>query len=170
MNNRTKTLVVGAFVSVLVIGTTVFASSSNPGSEADPITTKSYVDTQLNSKIGSLQGELNTANGSISDLQKKIKALEDKVASQTQTPTTPAPTKPTPSPTPAPSYKTGVVTASTSLNVRSGASTGNSKVGSLRSGASVTILTSKSVSGATWHQIKAGTLTGWVHGAYIKIK
>ena len=162
MNIKTKTLVIGAFVSVLVIGTTVFASSSDPGSTSDPITTKSYVDSQVNSKVGNLQSQLNTANTNISDLKKKIKALEDKVASQSQKPTTPAPT-------PSPSYKKGTVTATT-LNVRSGASASKSKVGSLKKGVQVTILSSKSVSGATWHQIKSGTLTGWVHGSYIKIK
>ncbi|MGL5695300.1 MAG: SH3 domain-containing protein, partial [Peptostreptococcaceae bacterium] len=63
------------------------------------------------------------------------------------------------------SKKTGTVTAD-ALNVRSGAGTSYSKVGSLKKGAKVAILsTSKG-----WYKIEmSGSKTGWVSADYIKI-
>lgn len=58
----------------------------------------------------------------------------------------------------------GLVTAS-SLNVRSGAGTGCSKIGSLGMGSTVTIL--DSVSG--WYKISSGSLTGYVSADYVMV-
>lgn len=58
---------------------------------------------------------------------------------------------------------TGLVTASV-LNVRSGAGTSYSKVGSLRQGATVTIVDS-SVSG--WYKITSGSVSGYVSSQYV---
>lgn len=179
---RKRLYVIGAFLLVSVIGTTVFASSSDPGSTGDPLVTKSYVDTIVNNKVSglqsqltaattkinslqtqltaattkvnSLQSQLGTANTKITALEARVKSLESKVGS---------------TPTPTPTYKTGTVTV-TSLNVRSGPGTSYRLVGSLKYGTSVTIISSKAVSGATWHQIKSGSISGWVHGAYIRIR
>ena len=63
------------------------------------------------------------------------------------------------------SKKTGTVTTDV-LNVRSGAGTSYSKIGTVKKGQTVTILeTSKG-----WHKIQlSGGKTGWVSGDYIKI-
>ena len=62
------------------------------------------------------------------------------------------------------SSKTGTVTA-TSLNVRSGAGTKYSKVGSLSKGSKVTITETKN----NWHKIKMSNgKTGWASADYIK--
>ena len=60
--------------------------------------------------------------------------------------------------------KTGKVTAST-LNVRSGAGTSYKVIGSLKNGATVTIVETKN----GWHKIKYGNSYGYVSSSYIKI-
>ena len=60
--------------------------------------------------------------------------------------------------------KTGKVTASI-LNVRSGAGTSHKVIGSLRNGATVTIVETKN----GWHKIKYGSSYGYVSSSYIKI-
>ena len=61
--------------------------------------------------------------------------------------------------------KTGTVTAD-ELNVRSGAGTKYSKIGTLKKGATVTILSSSN----GWYKIQyTSSKTGWVSGSYIKV-
>ncbi len=61
--------------------------------------------------------------------------------------------------------KTGKVTTGV-LNVRSGAGTSYSKIGTLKKGAMVTILQTSN----GWHKIElSGSKTGWVSADYIKI-
>ena len=61
--------------------------------------------------------------------------------------------------------KTGKVTTGV-LNVRSGAGTSYSKIGTLKKGATVTILQTSN----GWHKIElSGSKTGWVSADYIKI-
>jgi len=52
------------------------------------------------------------------------------------------------------------------LNVRSGAGTGYSRIGTLKAGATVTILDS-SISG--WYKVSSGSLTGYVSAQYVAI-
>ncbi|MGM7669600.1 S-layer homology domain-containing protein [Microbacterium sp. A93] len=61
-----------------------------------------------------------------------------------------------------------VVISDDGLNVRSGAGTQYSKVGSLARNTKV-VWTGRStaVSGVTWREITAGSLKGWVHGGYL---
>ena len=58
----------------------------------------------------------------------------------------------------------GTVTAS-SLNVRSGASTSASIIGSLTKGTTVTLLEKS----GDWYKIKYGSTTGWVSASYISV-
>lgn len=61
--------------------------------------------------------------------------------------------------------KTGVITLTSGwLNVRSGAGTNHSVVGSLGNGARVTILETKTVNGTTWGRIS----NGWISMDYVK--
>ncbi len=73
-----------------------------------------------------------------------------------------APSVPVQNNTPA---KQGTVTTS-ALNVRSGAGTGYSRIGTLKAGATVTILDS-SISG--WYKVSSGSLTGYVSAQYVAI-
>lgn len=60
--------------------------------------------------------------------------------------------------------KTIEVTA-TSLNVRSGPSTGYGKIGTVTKGDRYRVASEKS----GWYQINYGTKKGWVHGSYVKV-
>lgn len=68
----------------------------------------------------------------------------------------------TPAPEPTPTYKTGVVTANSGLNVRSGPSTGYGRVGGLSKGATVTIYEEQN----GWYRIGDGQ---WVCSDYVSI-
>jgi uncharacterized protein YgiM (DUF1202 family) len=59
---------------------------------------------------------------------------------------------------------TGKVTAS-SLNVRSGPSTGSSRIGSLARNAQVDILEKQ----GSWYKVKRGSTVGYVHGDYLNV-
>ena len=61
--------------------------------------------------------------------------------------------------------KVGTVTASSSLNIRSGAGTNYSIIGSLPSKASVQIL--ETLNG--WYKIKYNNLTGYVSSQYVSV-
>ena len=61
--------------------------------------------------------------------------------------------------------KIGTVTASSSLNIRSGAGTNYSIIGSLPSKASVQIL--ETLNG--WYKIKYNSLTGYVSSQYVSV-
>ncbi|MDO4745916.1 MAG: SH3 domain-containing protein, partial [Bacillota bacterium] len=66
--------------------------------------------------------------------------------------------------------ETGQVTAS-SLNVRSGAGTGYSKIGSLSKGKTFTVTgTAKDKSGVKWYKLKYNSKTGYVSSKYVNIK
>ena len=65
--------------------------------------------------------------------------------------------------------KSGTVNAS-SVNVRSGAGTGNSIVGNLSSGTAITIVgEEKDCSGATWYKIEYDGGSGYMHSDYITV-
>ena len=66
--------------------------------------------------------------------------------------------------------ETGVVTAS-KLNIRSGAGTNYSKIGSLAKGKTFTVLGSaKDKSGVTWYKLKYNSKNGYVSSKYVNIK
>ena len=66
--------------------------------------------------------------------------------------------------------ETGQVTASL-LNVRSGAGTGYSRIGSLSKGATFVVTgTAKDSSGVTWYKFNYGSKTGYVSSKYVNIK
>ena len=80
---------------------------------------------------------------------------------------TTTPSNPNPNPTP-PSVTVinkGTVTSNSALNVRSGAGTSYSKLGSLAKGSTVEIVETKN----GWHKIKYGNGYGYVSAEYIKI-
>lgn len=85
----------------------------------------------------------------------------------------PAPPASAPKPAPRPPAEVPleyrfVVISDDGLNVRSGAGSGYSKVASLpRDTRVVWTGRSKAVSGATWREITAGSVKGWVHGGYL---
>ena len=74
---------------------------------------------------------------------------------------------PPPPPPPSTDTRQGIVTATT-LNVRArpGVAADNPPIGTLRSGAAVTIYAEQRVAGELWYRIGEGR---WVHGGYVRI-
>ena len=87
----------------------------------------------------------------------------------------PTPEEPTntPTPTPEPVYITeyiGTVTnVSSHLNVRSGPSTNDSKIGEAKAGDKYTVL-EQNVDGSAWHKISFNGGEGYVSGDYLTIE
>jgi hypothetical protein len=151
-----------------------------PGSDQDPLISKSYVDQtlgQLNQTLQTLQEQQFQQQTQLDQMKKANEDLAQKLAAQdaviktlqdalkgakTQTP--PAENKPAAPNTPA--AVKGIVTAS-ALRIRSQANTTSSVVASVLKGESVTIIEK----GAEWHKIKTSKgVTGYALGKYISIK
>lgn len=75
------------------------------------------------------------------------------------------PSTPTTPVTPSTGSQTGVVIASTGLNVRAGAGANYARVGALVNGATVTILETTNVNGVTWGRIASG----WICMSYVRL-
>lgn len=142
-----------------------------PGSDQDPLISKSYVDqsiSQLNQELIQQQNQLEqlkkdneSLTQKLADQEAIIKALQNGTNNAgTQTPATPT------TGTTTPATVKGTVTAS-ALNVRSQANTTSSVVAKVYKGESLTIISK----GAEWYKIKTskGT-TGYVLGKYVSIK
>ena len=78
---------------------------------------------------------------------------------------TTTPSNPNPTPPSVTVINKGTVTSNSALNVRSGAGTSYSKLGSLAKGSTVEIVETKN----GWHKIKYGSGYGYVSAEYIKI-
>ena len=61
-----------------------------------------------------------------------------------------------------------MATAGTDLNVRSGPGVQNEVIGSIKSGAEVTV--SGCIESANWCEVVAGDLSGWSYGDYLTVK
>lgn len=180
---KNKKLLTGLviFASVAVFGAynLMAAGNADPGSNDDPLITLSYLNQQtekikseLSQKITTLEAELSSIKKDLGDAKAQIASL--KGGSGQNNPgsgSTTQPQTPTPTPTPTPpanggqssNLGVGYVTAS-SLNVRSGAGTNFSIVGSLINNTKVTLVSQS----GDWYKIQYGNLSGWVLGTYIK--
>lgn len=99
-SSRRIMLSMGVFIAVLVYVAvqSVQAVGPEPGSNQDPLVTKSYVDNYLNSRTQELQGQLAAINRQINTIEAKIAALEGRPAPAPVP--APGPTQPLPSPSP----------------------------------------------------------------------
>lgn len=155
---KIKLLAVTALVGTSFVAGQMLAPTAGvaePGSADDPAVTVSL----LNQELGKLKTEITSLKSTVTTLQKKVDSLDSNSGgsgsgggsnSGSDNTTT--------------SIGTGVVT-STTLNVRSGAGTSYSKVGTLAKGTKVTLLKKS----GSWYQIKSGSITGWVSGDYLKV-
>lgn len=109
-------IIIGAIASVIVgftLGKMVIADSPVPGSESDPVVSKSYVDKALQERITELEKNVAELTVQAQSLQSTINQLQAKIGNNSSTSATPvkpvtpsAPANPTPS-TPKPSTSTG---------------------------------------------------------------
>lgn len=161
---KIKLLAVTALVGTSFVAGQMLAPTAGvaePGSADDPAVTESL----LNQELGKLKTEITSLKSTVTALQKKVDSLDSNSGSSggsggsgsggssnsgSDNTTT--------------SIGTGVVTSDV-LNIRSGAGTSYSKVGTLAKGTKVTLLKKS----GSWYQIKYGSVTGWVSGDYLKV-
>lgn len=190
---KLRTIIIGgAILSVIAgfaIGKTVIANSPAPGSSADPVVSKSYVDKALQDKIAALETAVAELTVQAQALQTTINELQDKInktggkttpstPSSPTTPTTSTPTTPTTPSTPTtPASGTGGTSAvgktcyikSTNnyVNLRSAPSTSDSIIKKVVKGETMRILEEKN----SWYRVTLDDNTvGWVASWVVEIR
>jgi len=196
---RIRTIVIGgAILSIVVgfvLGKTVIADSPTPGSSADPVVSKSYVDKALQDRVKELETQVaeltvqsQALQNTINELQAKAGKTPVKTTPDTGTTspgtgtTTPSTTTPgtgtttpgatTPSTGGSTVGKTARVAGTSSINLRQGPSTGDASIGKVTSSDTMTILQTKlDQDKKTWYQVSLtnGTI-GWVAGWLVQVK
>jgi hypothetical protein len=177
----------GAILSILVgflVGKTVDAGAPEPGSSADPVVSKSYVDQALEERVGELELEVAEITVQAQALQTTINELQDKLNKAGGIKTTPTSSSNT-----TPSTSTGTSTGSTgSTSETSGASIGktvyvkaSNNYVNLRSGPSTDTNTIKQVQKGEamkifeikdqWYHVELDDKTvGWVANWVVDVK
>jgi uncharacterized protein YgiM (DUF1202 family) len=147
--------------------------SAIPGSEQDPIVSKSYVDAafeQLSSTIQTLLDKINELNNKVAEQDKTIKALQDEVnalKSGTAAGNVPSGGGGEQKPDEQQATLKGVVNA-TALNLREKPTTSSRKLGLLYKNETVTILSDE---GNGWYRVKTSKgATGYVFAIYVTVK
>jgi hypothetical protein len=178
-------LVISLFFNIVLA---VSGETFDPGSDQDPIVSKSYVDTSVQtvkSSLEMMQGQYSTLQASYDALKKSVDELTAKASAQEQAikalqeALKTSGTKPSSGGSSSDTQNTGTSNSNTntaaskgtanvaSLNVRSQANTTSDIVVKLVKGESVTVL-SKS---GEWYKIKTSKgKTGWVLGKYLTVK
>jgi uncharacterized protein YgiM (DUF1202 family) len=150
-----------------------------PGSDQDPIVSKSYVDAafeQLSAQIQILVDKGNELNNKIAEQEKQIKTLQEEITALKSSASSPSQTGSGSSgnsgsgeskPADQTAQLKGVVNVA-ALNLREKPSTSARKLGTLYKNETVTILSDE---GNGWYKIKTskGT-TGYVFAIYVTIK
>lgn len=179
-------LVVFAVITIFGAYNLMAAGAAEPGSDEDPLITLSYLNqqisklkTELSQKIASLETELSSVKKELSEAKAQIDSLKAGSSSgnsgssgssgnsgnsgSSGTGGTTQPQNPPAGGEQPSNLGYGYVTA-TSLNVRSGAGTNFSVIGSLLYNTKVTLLSQS----GDWYKIQYGNTTGWVLGTYIR--
>lgn len=176
-------LIVFAVITLFGAYNLMAAGAAEPGSDEDPLITLSYLNqqitkakTELTQKITSLETELASVKKELSEAKAQIESLKAGSSSGNSGSTgnsgnsgnsgtggTTQPQNPSTGGGQPSNLGNGYVTA-TSLNVRSGAGTNFSIIGSLLYNTKVTLLEKS----GDWYKIQYGNTTGWVMGTYIR--
>ncbi len=180
---RLRNIVIGgALLSIVIgfiLGKTVVADSPAPGSNSDPVVSKSYVDKALQDRIKELEtavAELTVKSQALQTALNELQAKVNKTPVKTA-PAAPAPgtgTSSTPTTPAAPPQnntsvigKTAFVTGSTPVNIRSGPATSYAVITKVNRGDTMVIQQVKD----SWYQVKLSDgKTGWVASWVVEIK
>ena len=176
---RFKLMSLGLVVCTSFVAGQMFAPNANTaagGTSEDPVVSKTY----LNAELGKLKTTITSLETTISTLKSNIKTLQSDVANlqsgsgssnsgssnsgSSNSGSSSSGSSSSGSSSSTTYIGTGVITAN-SLNVRSGAGTSYSVVGSLSKNTKVGITKTS----GSWYKIKAGSLVGWVSADYIKL-
>ena len=171
---KLRTIIIGgAILSVIAgftIGKTVTADAPVPGSSADPVVSKSYVDKALQDKVNELEKAVAELTVQAQALQNMINELQNKVnktggsTSGTTTPSQSTPTAPDNSPVGKTAY---IIQTNTYVNLRSGPSTDAGIIKKVLKGEAMKILEAKN----NWYRVTLNdNTTGWVAGWLVEIK
>lgn len=158
-----KMLAMTAVVGTSFVAGQIFAptaGTAEPGSIDDPAVSESL----LNQELGKLKTEITSLKSTVTTLESEVKKLSSNSGSSGSGSSGSGSSGSDSSSSSTSSIGTAVVTA-TSLNIRSGAGTSYSKVGTVTKGTKVTLLKKS----GSWYQIKTGSVTGWVSGDYLNV-
>lgn len=188
-------VIVGAVLSIaagFILGKTLLADAPAPGSNADPVVSKSYVDNAVQQRLAELEKAVAELSVQSQALQNTINELQAKVnktttPAKTTTPSTTTPTTPanpsTGANTPGTTPSTGTTTpgGSTSLtgktayikstnnyvNLRKGPSTNDEIVQKVNKGEPMLIIQAKD----DWFQVHLSNgVEGWVASWVVDVK
>jgi outer membrane murein-binding lipoprotein Lpp len=154
------TLVI-TFILGIVIGQSVIAGGVTPGSQADPLVTKAFVENTLNSQVMQLQQQVAQLQAKANTLQQQVEFLENQLGAkapvQNQNPPTNIQTPPenqtVPPVTNQPKQKVCYPKESNKsdvVNVRSGTGTNFDIVAKVKKGSKMIILDEKN----GWYRVK----------------
>lgn len=184
----------GAILSILVgfiVGKTVDAGAPEPGSSADPVVSKSYVDQAMEERVGELEKEVAELTVQAQALQTTINELQDKLnkagIKTTSSTSTTKPSTSTSTNTPSTSTPTGATTGTTGgttsgssvgmtayvkssnnyVNLRSGPSTDTNTIKQVQKGEPMKIFEVKD----QWYHVELSDKTvGWVASWIVDVK
>ena len=125
----------------------------NPGTNSDPLVTKSYVDKAAVQKISALEQQVKDLQEKVARLQETVSRLEGSGGGTGSPGFSGTQQQPT--------QKTGTINSQSGANIRSGPGTGYERIGGLPYGTEVTILKSS----GDWCQVRTPSgATGWAFG------
>jgi len=161
------------FIIGILIGQSVMAGGVTPGSQADPLVTKAFVENALNSQLMQLQQQVTQLQAEANNLRQQVAFLESKIGVKAPVQTPPPATNnqqppgtqivskpdsgetaPQPNPiTPQPKQKVAYVKESNTyntVNTRSGAGTNYPIVAKVNKGSKMIILDEQN----DWYRVK----------------
>ncbi len=183
-------VIVGAILSItvgFVLGRTVVANSPAPGSNADPVVSKSYVDKAMQDRVGDLEKKVAELMVQAQALQSTINEVQSKniKTSSTSTPPSTTPEKPEKPEKPATQEKpdseitpekpaqgsvigkTAYINTQSTVNLRSAPTTEASIIGKVTK--DDTLLIQKEEN--KWYSVKLKDDTvGWIAGWLVTVK
>jgi TolA-binding protein len=182
---RTKVFIPILIITLIIgilLGNSVFAGGATPGSKDDPLVTKAFVESALNTQLSQLQQQVNQLQAEANTLRQQVAFLESKIGekspiqSQKQQPQTnndnnagkESQSQIQTQPQPQPKQKVAYVQQSNNyVNIRTGAGTNFSILTKVYKGSPMIILDEK----GKWYRVKLedGRL-GWVANWVVDVK
>lgn len=157
-----------------VLGQVVQAVTAMPGSADDPLVSQSYVEKIVGERTAAIQTQLEELEAQIKGSQNGSSTSNNNnnnnnSTTNNNTSNTNNSTSNNNNNSTATTGKTVEITVD-SLNVRSGAGTTYSKIGSVKKGDKLTYMETKSTSDGNWYKVKLsdGTI-GWISAKYGKL-
>lgn len=143
-----------------------------PGSVLDPLVARSYVEQQVEQKIGQVEQRIINLQARVEKLRNQVASLEQLVSAGGQisniTPRQPVSEPlPQPSPAPTPAPRRGTVNAPSGANIRSGPGINHAKLATVPRQTVLEIIGDN----GQWYKVKlADGSTGWIFAELLKVE